>query len=240
MTRMKKTTALSIVFIVALVGCQTNPKFESYDNTVQDMMEEESTNPVCVYLLDRFLDLTDIVQLNLAIGDGGLFNLHITKAFQLGFGKRDGVCFGFMPRSFGMWHEDRQEGGLRISPYMVYYKKCDREALWGTTTLFDHDCSFEGADHKNNCVTDASAIGLSTQGYLGVDVNVSPFQVADFIFGFFGMPFIIPVDPIGFGTEIDVPNDDFRARKARNSSDLPYYDDPDIAPYYKKKEGLSD
>jgi len=222
---MKKLTALlSIVVIVAtLVGCQTSESLQKYNEQVDE--EFPLAMKVPVYLCDRLLDLTDIVQVNLGFGDGFLVNAHATKWFQLGAGYRDGVCFGLMPRSFGMWYEDRTEGGIAIAPaFNLYYKNYQREALWGTTTLFDHDIAYSGIDHMCNETAHWADFGLSLHLFLiGADVNLSPSQAFDFVAGFFGMPFLVPIDPIGFGSEVDTSNDDFRARKVRNNSDLPYF-----------------
>lgn len=214
---------LPLLLLAATVGCQTNPKFQEYNDRVDEEMGPVMKVPV--YLWDRFLDLTDIVQLNLAFGGGALFNVHATKAFQFGGGYRDGVCFGLQPRSFGMWHEIRGEGGISFAPFfLLYYKDYSQEALWGTTTLFDRDIQLEGMDYLSNRVTHVGDVGISVHAIVGLDLNVSPFQFLDFVFGFFGMPFLVPVDPIGFGTELDLGNDDLRARKVRNDYDgLNYY-----------------
>jgi hypothetical protein len=214
---------LTILLFVFSLGCQTNPKLQAYDEDVDEEMSLFMKVPV--YIWDRFLDLTDIVQLDVGFGDGFLLNAHATKWLQMGAGYRDGVCFGMMPRSFGMWYEDRTEGGLAMAPILnMYYKNYTREALWGTTTLFDHDVVYQGVDHMSNGTAHWSDIGVSFHLFLaGFDFNISPFQIFDFVFGFFGMPFIVPVDPVGFGTEIDTGNDDLRARKVRNDSDMPYY-----------------
>jgi len=223
---MKKITLLlSLLLILASFGCQSNPKLNEYDKQVDE--EISLAMKVPVYFWDRFLDLTDIVQVDLAFGDGFLFNLHSTKWMQVGAGYRDGVCFGFLPRSFGMWYEDRTEGGVAFLPIAnMYWKNIKREALWGSTTLFDHDVEYKGVDHMSK-VGNWHDLGVSLHlAVIGADVTVSPFQAFDFVLGFFGMPFLIPIDPIGFGSEIDVANDDVRARKVRNDSAMPYYNYP--------------
>jgi len=209
--------------ILLALGCQTNPAFEKYDDEVDQEMGLIEKVPV--YVWDRFLDLTDVGQADLGFGDGFLLNIHATKWVQLGGGYRDAVCFGYLPRSFGLWYDDRTEGGVALPPLLnLYYKNQHRMALWGTKTLFDHDVTHKGADYMNNKTNHWSDIGVSFHLFLvGADVGVSPFQIFDFVFGFFGMPFLIPIDPVGFGTELDVANDDVRAREVRNDSDLPYY-----------------
>jgi len=223
---MKKLTVLLSILVLAVTftSCQTNPKFQEYNDQVDE--EFGMAMKVPVYFWDRFLDLTDIVTLNLGIGDGFLFNAHATKWLQLGAGYRDGVCFGVLPRSFGMWYEYRKEGGLALAPlFGLYYKNLQREALWGTTTLFDHDVYYKGADHMSNDTSHWSDIGVNFHFFLvGVDAGISPYEIVDFVFGWFGMPWLVPVDPVGFGTEVDPGNDDLRARKVRNDSDLPYYE----------------
>lgn len=219
----KLSILLSILMFAAILGCQSNPKFTNYNDQVDEEMGAVQKIPV--YVWDRFLDLTDIIRLNLGFGDGFLLNAHATKWLQLGGGYRDGMCFGIMPRSFGMWHEDRSEGGIVLAPILNYYfKNYTREALWGTTTLFDHDVSYKGMDYMNNKTRHWSDIGLDLHFFLfGIDASISPYEIFDFVFGIFGAPWIAPVDPVGVGTEIDVANDDLRARKVRNDSDMPYY-----------------
>jgi hypothetical protein len=223
---MKKLTVLLTILVVALslTSCQTNPKFQAYNDQVDE--EQSMAMKVPGYFWDRFLDLTDIVTFDLGFGDGFLFNAHATKWLQLGVGYRDGVCFGVLPRSFGMWYENRKEGGLALAPFVgLYFKNLQREALWGTTTLFEHDVLYQGVDHMSNDTSHWSAIGVNLHLFLvGVDAGISPYEIFDFIFGWFGMPFLVPVDPVGFGSEVDTANDDLRARKVRNDSDMPYYD----------------
>jgi hypothetical protein len=224
---MKKLTVLLPILLVAvfLAGCQTSPKFQTYNDHVDE--EYSLAMKIPVYFWDRFLDLTDIFTLDLGVGDGFLLNAHATKWVQLGAGYRDGICFGILPRSFGLWHEDRTEGGLALAPFLnMYYKNMQREALWGTTTLFDHDVYYKGVDHMSNDTAHWSDIGFNVHFFLvGLDAGVSPYQIFDFVFGWFGAPFLVPVDPVGFGTEIDPGNDDLRARKVRNdSAEMPYYD----------------
>jgi hypothetical protein len=234
------TLLLSILLICGAMGCQYNQKFSNYDEKVDEDMGLMMKVPV--YFWDRFLDLTDIVQLDLGFGGGALFNVHVTKGFQVGAGYRDAVCFGFLPRSFGMWYEEREEVGLAIAftPFHeLYYKEYAREGLWGTTTLFDHDVYVEGQDSLSHEATHNFDIGVSLHFLMGMDVNVSPFQAFDFVFGWFGMPFLVPVDPVGFGTELDVANDDSRARDVRNADpDMPYYN-YNRAPYPLDKNPLS-
>ena len=178
------------LFVVGSIGCQTNPKFKDYDKKIDEKISPVQKIPT--YFKDRLLDLTDIGQVNLAVGRGALANLHGTKGLQFGVGYRDGVCFGYAPRSFGMWHESRTEGGFALAPLMhLYYKNCSREALWGTSTLFERDTCFRGADHLSNDISHYSDIGFSLHALLGLDVNISPFQIFDFVTGFFGMPFQI-------------------------------------------------
>jgi len=214
---------ISMLLVLTSIGCQTSPKLVDYNDQVDQ--EYSALTKVPVYFWDRFLDFTDIAQLNLGFGDGFLMNMHLTKWMQMGVGYRDGVCVGFMPRSFGIWHEDRTEGGLAFMPLTsMYWKDIKREALFGTQTLFNHDTCYAGVDHMSNDIAHWSDLGVSLHLFLiGADLNLSPFQAFDFVFGFFGMPWLIPVDRVGFGTEIDVGNDDVRAREFRNDSDLPYY-----------------
>jgi hypothetical protein len=223
---MKKSILLLSVFvfsIVVFVACQSNPKLDAYNDQVDEEMG--MATKVGVYIWDRFMDLTDVAYVDLAFGDGFLLNAHATKWVQLGAGYRDGVCFGFLPRSFGMWYDDRTEAGAAVPPFFnLYYKKQYREALWGTTTLFDHDVDFAGADYLSNDTQHWTDIGVSLHLFpVGIDAGISPYEVFDFVFGWFGMPFLVPVDPVGVGTELDVANDDSRARWVRKDSDLPYY-----------------
>ncbi len=224
---MKKTIVLlsMLVVLAALTACQTNPKFEAYNEKVDE--EQSAAMKIPIYFWDRLLDLTDIFRVNLSVGDGALANAHFTKALQAGFGYRNAVCFGVMPRSFGMWHEDRIEGGVTFTPmFNFYYMNCERDALWGTKTLFDHNIAYRGSDFQNNDTSHWSSVGVAIHLFvIGADADIIPFEIGDFVLGWFGIPWIIPVDPIGFGTESDVANDDLRAREVRNDhSDLPYYD----------------
>ncbi|MHC4924528.1 MAG: hypothetical protein ACYTG4_10705 [Planctomycetota bacterium] len=142
------------------------------------------------YWKDRLLDLHDIVQFDVAVGRGFVVNVRPTEYGQLGLGWYDGAKVGWRKRASGWWTEDRVERGF--GPF--YWLEVKRSADWGTKTLFNHNYDYTGWDiweeDTKAAERDWADVGASVViFFFGADVNVSPVEIFDAVFGW---------DPISF------------------------------------------
>lgn len=212
-----------LVAIAATVGCQASykftstPEFEAYSQEVNQWTGAEK---VGIYAKDRFLDAADIFTGDLSVGDGVLANAHVTKFLQAGGGyMNNGLRWGLLRRSAGTWSDDRVEGGIACG-FNLYWVDLDRQAMWGTSTLFQHDFEYEGPDYLDNHDRHWSDVGANLHLFwVGLNVNASPFEAFDFVAGVFALPSIYasPLSP-----EMDPADDDTRAR-LREKYHLPHY-----------------
>ena len=209
--------------VLSTLGCQgsykftSSPEFEAYSQEVNQWTGGEK---VGIYAKDRFLDALDIVQADLSVGDGVIANAHFTKVLQAGGGYMNyGTRWGFLRRSAGLWSDDRVEGGVACG-FNLYWVNLNRVPVWGTSTLFEQGFSYEGPDYRDNHDRHWSDIGAQLHVFVaGLNLNVSPFEAADFVAGIFALPSIYasPLSP-----EMDLGDDDTRAR-LREKYDLPYF-----------------
>lgn len=127
---------------------------------------------------DLFLDLFDIVDLNLGFGDGILVDAQATKVLHAGLGWADAVRVGLRPRAFGLWSQRQAEYGLSI----FYWRDINRQAVFGTSTLFDQSMSYVGFDLDHQRETGHWLdIGGNVHALLfGVEAAVSPKEALDF------------------------------------------------------------
>lgn len=221
---MKKIVlGLGVLALLGTSGCQHSYKFTStpeFEDYSREVNQWTGTEKVGIYFKDRFLDLMDIVQFDLSVGDAFLFNAHATKWLQAGGGyMNNGLRWGLLRRSAGTWSDDRVEGGLAAG-FNLYWVDINRQPIWGTSTLFEHQFTYEGPDYLSNKDRHWSDFGLTAHPFfVGGNVNVSPYEALDFVLGVFALPSIYagPASP-----EMDLADDDTRAR-LREKYDLPYY-----------------
>lgn len=213
-----------LLALLATSGCQHSYKFTSspgFDAYSQEVNNWTGSEKIGIYAKDRFLDFFDIFQADLSAGDGFLVNAHVTKWLQAGGGYMNhGLRWGLLKRSAGTWSDDRVEGGVAAG-FNLYWVDIDRIPVWGTSTLFEHEFSYEGPDYLSNHDRHWSDVGAQLHlAWLGASVNASPFEAADFLLGIFALPSIYasPLSP-----EMDIADDDTRAR-LREKYDLPHYE----------------
>lgn len=220
---MNKAMLAAVALGLSLVGCQSSYKFEeseSYKAYRKEVDQWTGLEKVGIYFKDRALDLTDIVTADLSLGDGFLVNAHATKFLQAGGGFFNGLRYGLLRRSFGTWHDDRTEGGIAAG-FNLYWVDVKRTPIWGTSTLFDQEFKYEGPDYLDNRDRHWSDFGATVHfAFLGASLNVSPFQLVDFVAGVFAIPSIYPTI---LGPEMDPADDDTRAR-LRAKYGLPFYE----------------
>jgi len=213
-----------VVALLATSGCQHSYKFTSspgFDAYSQEINNWTGSEKIGIYAKDRFLDLFDIIQADLSAGDGFLVNAHATKWLQAGGGYMNhGLRWGLLKRSAGTWSDDRVEGGIAAG-FNLYWVDIDRIPVWGTSTLFEHEFSYEGPDYLSNHDRHWSDIGAQVHlAWLGASLNASPYEAADFLLGILALPSIYasPLSP-----EMDIGDDDTRAR-LREKYDLPHFE----------------
>jgi len=216
--------SLGALALVTSTGCQQSykftsaPEFERYSREINEWTGLEKTG---IYLKDRFLDLFDVVQFDLSLGDGFLVNAHATKWLQAGGGfLNHGLRWGMLKRSMGTWSDDRVEGGLAAG-FNLYWVDIERMPIWGTSTIFEHEFAYEGPDYLSNHDRHWSDVGGNLHfAWLGANVNVSPYEAIDFVLGVLALPSIYagPLSP-----EMDLGDDDTRAR-LRAKYDLPHFE----------------
>ena len=200
--------ALVLLTLLALVGCRTTrqPPMPLPEPAAQAAAEpapnaanapsrrrhptaRKTSNPVLMYLSERGWDLMDIMGLRFGGGDTFYVRARATKLGIVGLGFFKGNWFGFRRRAGGCWREERIEGGASLF-YFVNYK---REPLRGNGFLFSDrfpkvtappepwGCT-EIQDSDFHWLDIGAGVGLIA---VALDVEVSPREVLDFVFGIF-------------------------------------------------------
>jgi hypothetical protein len=143
---------------------------------------------VLLYLPDRLLDLTDVMSVDLHIGLGAFANLHITRAAQLGVGLRGIGGVG--------WHDHRSLGFQGQAESGVALPGVGAQAfsgaVAGTSGAFAAADASAGVHRPSDRVyqrlRDYWAVGAGiTAGAAGVDFDLHPIELADFVVGFIGL-----------------------------------------------------
>ncbi|MBI4882028.1 MAG: hypothetical protein HY812_20565 [Planctomycetes bacterium] len=216
---------LGALALLTTTGCMqqsykftSSPEFEDYSREINEWTGPEKFG---IYLKDRFLDVCDILQFDLSVGDGFLANAHATKWLQAGGGfLNHGARWGMLKRSAGFWSDDRVEGGVAAG-FNLYWVDIKRLPVWGTSTLFEHEFAYEGPDYLSNHDRHWSDLGATLHfAWIGGNVNASPYEAFDFVLGWFALPSLYagPTSP-----EMDLGDDDTRAR-LREKYNLPHFE----------------
>lgn len=173
---MKKLFIAAALAALASGACRSTAAYQD----VVDHSDWSYPGMVVDTTKDMFLDLFDIVDLNFAVGDGILVDVQPTKVAHVGLGWADAVRVGLRPRAFGMWSQRQAEYGLSI----FYWRDINRQAVFGTPTLFDQSMSYKGfdLDHQNESGHWLD-VGVNVHALLvGAEAFVSPKEAFDFVF----------------------------------------------------------
>ncbi len=158
-------------------------------------IERSTGYKILLYLPDRFLDLWDIVSVEIHFGPGVYANAHATRGVQAAGGVRSVAGFG--------WYEQRCLGGqletessisLLCSGASAYRgERAGSSGLQsGTQMKFGF---YSPGELVYQDFRDYWAVGGScTAAFLGVTAGIHPIEIADFFLGF---------------AAIDLGNDDF-------------------------------
>jgi len=166
------------------------------------------------YMSDRGADLLDTF--GIQIGGGGTLyaRARLTKFGMLGAGFFKGKWLGIHSRAVGLWREKRLEGGVSV----LYESEYERSEMRGNSFMQDEmflPTSSRRPNKRGWLPIDKRVWELADDDYhwadigLGVgllavaaEVHVSPFEIADFLLGIYG---------------VDVANDDARNRPAEET-----------------------
>jgi len=167
------------------------------------------------YLHERFADLLDVVELNVATGRGVKLDLKYGLQF-FGFCDHRTQRFGLLDRRVGTWREIDSELGLLPLSYLAWpveqaaralgarrlasdaqfvrqtgtrgIQYLDRKELNGDPVFFVKD-TVEGPRHTR--WGDSFPIGAEVHAGVGIRFLLRPLQLVDFVVGFVG----IELDP---------------------------------------------
>ena len=144
-----------------------------------------------LYLPDRALDLLDVISLGNGFGNGAFVDVHATRALQLALGKRHTVGYGaYSPRSWGAVAHD--ELGAALGPWGAL--DYDGSRL-GTAGPQGGSARVRGLHRPTaplyQTLRDYWSIGASAHlGIFGLDVELHPLQLADFVAGWLFVDFL--------------------------------------------------
>jgi hypothetical protein len=146
---------------------------------------------VLLYLPDRLLDLTDVLSLDLHLGPLLYGNVHLTRVAQVGAGARGVTGFGLHERrSLGM--RDQVDSGLTL---MALGADSMSTTLNGTSGIFGYAGNLAGLhqpwDEPYQQIRDYWALGGAlTVIFVGIDLDLHPLQIADFLAGWLTVDFL--------------------------------------------------
>ncbi len=144
-----------------------------------------------LYLPDRFFDLLDVISFDLHLGLGALVNVHVTRAVQIGAGGRATGGIG--------WHDHRSLGVLAQTESEFVLPGVGAQAylgaLAGTSGLLAVGDALAGVHSPSAELyqeyRDYWAVGVSlTAVVIGLDVDLHPLDLADFLVGFSTFDFL--------------------------------------------------
>jgi hypothetical protein len=177
------------LLLVSVSGCQTtcdDEKFYKNDtDRLSGMCQFKS------YLADTGKDFMDILTVGVGAGKAGplLFhgNARVTKYAELGAGSWSGWTTGMLGRGIGTWREEKHEGGFAFLFIQNYWASNERVPCCGTSGLRDKYLDAQGYDIDLDNNYHWADVGLSLHLIaVGFDLNVSPFEAIDAIFGLVG------------------------------------------------------
>lgn len=146
---------------------------------------------ILLYLPDRLLDLCDVLSFDVHVGPGLFVNLHLTRAVQLGAGGRGVAGLG--------WHDHRSLGVLTMTESELVLPGFGTNAFAGMaagTSGVQLVSAAQGGLHRpSNALyqeyRDYWAAGVAVTAVLvGIDFDLHPVELADFLVGFSTVDFL--------------------------------------------------
>ncbi|MHC4663483.1 MAG: hypothetical protein ACYS8W_17625 [Planctomycetota bacterium] len=144
----------------------------------------------CAYLTDRARDFTDIFHGEIHYGIGIHANAQITRFCNAGLGFRATDVYGFVGRRAGTWEEHRFDCSVPIPYYgpRLGLGWSEKERRTGTVEQTEPDYftnrirSYHPLADQNRRLGDIG--GGFCALFLGVEIHISLFELADFLTGF--------------------------------------------------------
>lgn len=193
---MRKCLLLLAVAVLA-AGCTSAPKVAGVGTPRVRQLDEIddffSVDPylgerLMLYPVNRILDLTDLISLNVGVGPDLQANAHVTRAIQVGLGAAGTARVGFNNhREIGTYRQMGAEFAFLALSAETYQK--DNVSSWG---------SVKGIEHKSNGLSspghkiyresrDYWAIGVHAPALLAsVEAEVHLIEIPDLILGCIG------------------------------------------------------
>ncbi len=160
---------------------------------------------IFLYLPDRLCDILDIISVDAHVGPGAYADVHLTRAVQATGGFRSVAGFGLHEhRSIGL--QSKAEAGLTVVAVGAAATVGSTVGTSGIQTSRDSILGLhKTTDSYYQQYRDYWSIGTSvTAGIAGVEVDLHPIQLIDFIAGIF---------------TFDLLNDDFARTRGLDFSD---------------------
>ncbi len=163
-------------------------------------VERSVPERIALYPIDRLADLVDLVSFDVGVALGGAIRLHVTRAFQGGFGMGWQYGVGLVqPRILGVQQE--VEIGVAALNYAQFRVSGRRSGMTGPVATGSADTT--GASTPDGGLyqdyRDYWSVGAGVRvGVVGANLAVHPVQLLDFLLGF---------------VLIDIGNDDYATRR---------------------------
>lgn len=222
--------ALSLVTLGTLGACQSTQDEDRFFRTEEDRWS--ASDKMMAYLKDTGYDFCDIFTLDLGWGKTAngeyhdhfyapilanwiFINVHLTKYLEVGYGNWSGYKVGMIGRGMGLWREENYDGGFNVGLVQNYSVDMTRVPSRGNSQLASRYLDAHGYDidlDKHNHWTD---FGASLYFFIlpGFDVNVSPYEALDFVWGTlnnYPNPVELTGHPMPWDIGTDIADDDTR------------------------------
>ena len=201
-----------ILSAFVLSGCTSSQVYKSYSEEVDSWTFGRHAAITCY---DWFMDLTDIVSVEVGAGETIGVDLQPTEILQFGFLFGDVMKLGWRNHAGGFYREVQEEGGIG----WAYYRSRRFEPIIGTARLFDRPRLFAGFPIRDNdnewhWADFGGEIGLV---FVDASVHASPKKALDFGISTIMLPFNLilryPLTKMGMRIpEIDLCADDTPAQ----------------------------
>jgi len=204
--------AVAVLSCVIVAGCAETQAYETYR---EDVASWSIPKHIGVTFKDWFFDATDIVSVEVGIGETIGFNIQPTEPLQIGFLYGDVFKFGYRDRGLGFYRDIRRELGITG---MHYYRDMTIEPVTGTQGLMERPRIFKHYPLRSNEDWHYGDIGAEV-GLVMVQAgaHMSPKEALDFAITTLALPWNLLVRPVlcragAHFPEIDICEDDTFAR----------------------------
>ncbi len=210
------------LFVIAITsGCvMESPEYQTY-RADREVDARSFLEHYADAWADWFCDLSDVLSLEVAAGEGLGAYVQPTELGMAGVLYDDVMKFGYRQRGLGWYREVHKEGGAS----WFYWRELQLEPIKGTPALFRRENLFQDFTLRHNSDRHWSEIGLEFHVvFVGMSAFVNPKEIFDFA----GSTLMLPYDVLLRGSidkwwnlrvpEFDMSDDDKEslARKRHN------------------------